>query len=104
MLGKLHSSICFARYVLCSKLNDIVFCGNNKLKYDMYSNSYCKSLKNNILFGQGEALLSYSHKIKDIKSTITTFEKSLQTVSDAIQKNNVSEKLEGKEIKSVMTF
>ena len=61
-------------------------------------------IKNNILLGQGEALLSYSHKIKDIKSTITTFEKSLQTVSDAIQKNNVSEKLEGKEIKSVMTF
>lgn len=61
-------------------------------------------IKNNILFGQGEALLSYSHKIKDIKSTITTFEKALQTVSDAIQKNNVSEKLEGKEIKSVMTF
>lgn len=61
-------------------------------------------IKNNILLGQGEALLSYSHKIKDIKSTITAFEKSLQTVSDAIQKNNVSEKLEGKEIKSVMTF
>ena len=61
-------------------------------------------IKNNILLGQGEALLSYSHKIKDIKSTITTFEKALQTVSDAIQKNNVSEKLEGKEIKSVMTF
>ena len=76
--------------------------GNNKNSLKSLFLQEC--IKNNILLGQGEALLSYSHKIKDIKSTITTFEKSLQTVSDAIQKNNVSEKLEGKEIKSVMTF
>lgn len=61
-------------------------------------------IKNNIMIGQGESLISYSHKMKDIKNTIIVFEKALQTISEAIQKNNVLDKLKGKEIKSVMTF
>ena len=56
------------------------------------------------MFGPGESLICYSHNDEDVKNTLLSIERSLQTIRDGIKEKNLHKMLEGNEIKSVMTF
>jgi glutamate-1-semialdehyde aminotransferase len=61
-------------------------------------------IRQGVMFGPGETLISYSHTINDINNTLTVISKSLEKIKKGIQENNLNDLLEGKEIKKVMTF
>ena len=61
-------------------------------------------IKNGVMFGPGEALISYSHSKKDIKKTLDVCSKVLEKMCSAIRNNSISNLLEGEEMKTVMTF
>ena len=61
-------------------------------------------IKQGIMFGPGESLICYSHNDEDVKNTLLSIERSLQTIRDGIKEKNLHKMLEGNEIKSVMTF
>lgn len=61
-------------------------------------------IKQGIMFGPGESLICYSHNDDDVKHTISSIEKSFHSIQEGIKKNNLKNMLEGKEMKSVMSF
>ena len=56
------------------------------------------------MFGPGDILMSYSHSLEDINKTITVCEIILEKIKEGIKNNSLESMLEGKLIKTVMTF
>ncbi len=73
----------------------------NKLLYSIFLQ---ECIKNGVLFGPGEVLISYSHTEEDIKKTLDVCQKAFKKIHDGINHNTVSQLLEGDEVKTVMTF
>lgn len=65
---------------------------------------YQETIKNGILFGPGAVLLSYSHTKKDVEKTLEISEKAMKKMKNIEKKKNLQKLLNGKPIKSVMTF
>lgn len=61
-------------------------------------------IKQGIMFGPGETLISFSHSTKEIRQTLEVCEKALEKIRGGIKNNSIKELLEGKEMKTVMTF
>lgn len=61
-------------------------------------------VKQGILFGPGESLMCYSHNDDDVKNTLSAVEKSFEKIRDGISNKTLQKMLEGKEMKTVMTF
>ena len=77
---------------------------NNNPSLLIKSLFYQEMIKRGILLGPGYVFLSYSHSQKDIKKTLEAVEKSLKIVKKAIDTKTVKKSLNGKIMKSVMTF
>lgn len=79
-------------------------------KIDIASSTLLKSIflqeciKHGIMFGPGEVCISYSHSLVDVKKTLDSIEESMLKIQKGIENNSINQLLEGKEIKSVMTF
>jgi len=61
-------------------------------------------IKRGTMFGPGEVCISYSHSLVDVKETLNSIEESMLKLQKGIETNSLNQLLEGKEIKSVMTF
>lgn len=70
----------------------------------LYSIFLQECITKGILFGPGETLISYSHSIDDIKTTLDVCEQALKKIDDGIKNKTISSLLKGNEMKTVMTF
>ena len=61
-------------------------------------------IKQGIMFGPGETMISYSHTFDDVKQTLDACRMSLEKIKYSIQNNSITQLLEGEEMKTVMTF
>ena len=57
-----------------------------------------------ILFGPGETLISYSHSVDDVNTTLNICEQVIKKIELGIKNKNIPDLLKGKEMKTVMTF
>ena len=83
-----------------------IICKDEKgeLSISVKSLFYQEMVKRGILLGPGYIFLSYSHTNLDIKKTLTAADESMKIVKTAIKSKNINKFLEGKVMKSVMTF
>ena len=70
----------------------------------LYSIFLQECITKGILFGPGETLISYSHSIDDIKTTLNVCEQALKKIDSGIKNKTISSILKGNEMKTVMTF
>ena len=61
-------------------------------------------ITNGVLFGPGETLISYSHSVDDVKTTLNVCEQVIKKIDSGIKNKTIHELLKGKETQTVMTF
>ncbi len=70
----------------------------------LYSIFLQECIKNGIMFGPGETLISFSHSTVEINKTLDVCSHVLQIIKSGIKNNQIPKLLEGDEMKTVMTF
>jgi len=70
----------------------------------LYSVFLQECIKGGVMFGPGETLISYSHTKEDIENTLNVCRNALMRIKTGLDQKNVTKLLEGKEMKTVMTF
>jgi glutamate-1-semialdehyde 2,1-aminomutase len=70
----------------------------------LYSIFLQECIKKGVMFGPGETLLCFSHTKEEIEKTLQVCKEAFEKIQLGIKNDNLHKLLEGKEIKTVMTF